>query len=90
MKCYINVVSLRCTLTWYRKFKVTCVTCIHKLKLSTLEQYRDQTSLIMLHKTINKQVNVDHSHLITTRNNTFLIPHLKHTHTHILSADYTT
>jgi len=31
--------------------------------------------LIMLHKIQNKQVNVDHSHLTTTRNNKFLIPH---------------
>ena len=29
----------------------------------------------MLHKIHNKQVNVDHNHLTTTRNNKFLIPY---------------
>ena len=34
----------------------------------------------MLHKIHNKQVNVDHSHLTTTQNNKFLIPHSKTKH----------
>jgi len=50
------------------------------LRESTLEQRRNQASLTMLHKIQNKQVNVDHSHLTTTRNNKFLIPHLKTKH----------
>ena len=37
----------------------------------------NQASLTMLHKIHNKQVNVDHSHLTTTRNNKFLFPHSK-------------
>ena len=48
---------------------------LRELKWSTLEQRRNQASLTMLHKIHNKQVNVDHSHLTTTRNNKFLIPH---------------
>jgi len=47
---------------------------LRELKWSTLEQRRFQASLIMLHKIHNKQVNVDHSHLTTTRNNKFRIP----------------
>ena len=62
---------------------------LRELKWSTLEQRRNQASLTMLHK----QVNVHHSHLTTTRNNKFLIPHSKtkhHTHELILFAGYTT
>jgi len=44
---------------------------LKELKWSTLEQRRNQASLTMLHKIHNKQVNVDHSHLTTTRNNEF-------------------
>ena len=54
-----------------------------ELKWSTLEQRRNQASLTMLHKIHNKQVNVHHSHhshLTTTRNNKFLIPHSKTKH----------
>jgi len=47
-------------------------TCTES-KWSTLEQRSNQASLTMLYKIHNKQVNVDHSHLTTTRNNE--IPH---------------
>ena len=66
---------------------------LRELKWSTLEQRRNQASLTMLHKIHNKQVNVHHSHLTTTRNNKFLIPHSKtkhHTYELILFAGYTT
>ena len=53
---------------------------LRELKWSTLEQRRNQASLTMLHKIHNKQVNVDHSHLTTTRNNKFLISHSKKKH----------
>jgi len=53
---------------------------LRELKWSTLEQRRNQASLSMLHKIHNKQVNVDHSHLTTTRNNKFLIPNSKTEH----------
>jgi len=53
---------------------------LRELKQSTLEQSKNQASLTMLHKIHNKQVNVDHSHLTTTRNNIFLIPHSKTKH----------
>jgi len=53
---------------------------LRELKWSTLEQRRNQASLTMLHKIHNKQVNVDHSHLKTTQNNKFLIPHSKTEH----------
>ena len=53
---------------------------IRELKWSTLEQRRNQASLTMLHKIHNRQVNVDHSHLTTTRNNKFLIPLSKTKH----------
>jgi len=53
---------------------------LRELKWSTLEQRRNQASLTLLHKIHNKQVNVDHSHLTTTRNNKFLIPHSKTKH----------
>ena len=53
---------------------------LRELKWSTLEQRRNQASLTMLHKIHNKQVNVDHSHLTTTRNNKFLITHSKTKH----------
>jgi len=52
---------------------------LKEFKWSTLEQCRNRASLIMLHK-IHKQVNVNHSHLTTTRNNKFFIPHLKTKH----------
>jgi len=66
-------------------FKMTITTqavsqTCSELKWSTLEQRRNQASLTMLHKIHNKQVNVDHSHLTTTRNNKFLIPHSKTKH----------
>ena len=66
---------------------------LRELKWSTLEQCKNQASLTMLHKIHNKQVNVDHSLLTTTRNNKFLIPHSKtkhHTYELILFAGYTT
>ena len=53
---------------------------LRELKWSTLEQRKNQASLTMLHKIHNRQVNVDHSHLTTTRNNKFLIPHSKTKH----------
>jgi len=53
---------------------------LRELKWSTFEQRRNQASLTMLHKIHNKQVIVDHSHLTTTRNNKFLIPHSKTKH----------
>ena len=52
---------------------------LRELKWSTLEQRRNQASLTMLHKIHNKQVNVDHSHLTTTRN--LRLPH-------VVSIDY--
>ena len=51
-----------------------------ELKWSILEQRRNKASLTVLHKIHNKQVNVDHNHLTTTRNNKFLIPHSKTIH----------
>jgi len=53
---------------------------LRELKCSTLVQHRNQASPTMLHKIHNKQVNVDHSHLTTTQNNKFLIPHSKTNH----------
>jgi len=53
---------------------------LRELKWSTLEERRKQASLTMLYKIHNKQVNVDHSHLTTTRNNKFLFPHSKTKH----------
>ena len=53
---------------------------LRELKWSTVEQRRNQSSLTMLHKIHNKQVNVDQSHLTTTRNNKFPIPLSKTKH----------
>jgi len=53
---------------------------LRELKWSTLKESRNKNSLTILHKIHNKQVNVDHSHLTTTRNNKFLIPHSKTKH----------
>jgi len=52
---------------------------LRELKVVYSEQRRNQASLTMPHKILtgNKQVNVDHSHLTTTQNNKFLIPHSK-------------
>jgi len=47
-----------------------------KMVYSRATQKSNQASLTMLHK----QVNVNHSHLTTTRNNKFLIPHSKTKH----------
>jgi len=47
---------------------------------ATLEQRWNQASFTMLHKIHNKQVNVDHSYLTTTRNKKILIPHSKTKH----------
>jgi len=61
-------------------FLCSVTNMLRELKWSTLEQRKNQASLIMLHKIPNKQVNVDHSHLTTTQNNKFLIPHSKTKH----------
>ena len=53
---------------------------LNKLRWSTLEQRRNQATLVMLHKIQNNHVNVDHHHLTYTRNNRFLIPHSKTQH----------
>ena len=57
------------------------INMLRELKWSTLKQRRNHASLTMLHKIQNKQVNVDHSHLTTTRNNKFLIPCQKQNNT---------
>ena len=67
-------------LFWYYHYPSSVKNMLRELEWSTLEQRRNQASLTMLHKIHNKQVNVDHSHLTTTRNNKFLIPHSKTKH----------
>jgi len=64
----------------YYHYTSNVTNMLRELKWSSLEQRWNQASLIMLHKIHNRQVNVYHSHLTTTRNNKFLIPHSKTKH----------
>jgi len=53
---------------------------LREIMWSTLEQRRNQASITIQHKIHKKQVNVDHSHLTTTRKNEFFIFHSKTIH----------
>ena len=89
---YSDNLHRRCRRKYNVLLSSTSVTnMLRELKWSTLEQRRNQSSFTMLHKIHNKQVNVDHSHLTTTRQQ---IPYSslkkKTPHELILSAGYTT
>jgi len=60
----------------YVHYTSSVTNMLRELKWSTLEQGRNQASLIMLHKIQNKQVNVHYSHLTTN----FFVPHSKPKH----------
>ena len=47
---------------------------LNLLKWQTLEQRRNQASLIMLYKISHNLVAVDHTHLIQSRNHNFIVP----------------
>jgi len=64
---------------YHYTMQVLQVYMLRDLKWSSLEQRRNQANLTMLHQIHNKQVNVDHIHLTTTRNNKFF-PHSKTKH----------
>ena len=64
----------RKVLRQYVQYTSSVTNMLRELKWSTLEQRRNRASLVMLDVTKdNNQVNVDYSHLKTTRNNKFLM-----------------